>query len=124
MNIISIDGQILSVSGSNISIINGKIFCDGVVVSGFDTNSGQTVKIVWEGPAANISTSYSLECGDIQGDVTAKGSVKCGNVNKNVDASGSVECGNVEGSINAGGSVMVRGKVSGSVRAGGSVSMS
>lgn len=74
----------------------------------------------YEGPAKNIDSAISVNCGDVQGDVDAGADVKCGNIGGTVDAGSDVYCGNVEGSVDAGADVYC-GNVAGSVDAGADV---
>ena len=97
--------------------------------------SRKQIEFQYEGPALNIWSDFTVNCGPVQGDVNAGGDVNCddvtGNVQAggdvncddvsgNVSADGDVDCGNVEGSVTAKGSVDC-GKVGGSVSAGGNV---
>ncbi|WP_259406040.1 polymer-forming cytoskeletal protein [Shouchella clausii] len=106
MNKIIINGKSISVSGNNISVINGKIYTDGTLVeSGL---SGQ-VTILFEGDLANLKTDGSATIqGNVKGNVDAGGSVTCGNVGQSIDAGGSVKCGTVGGDVDAGGSVSMK----------------
>lgn len=78
------------------------------------------ISFQYEGAALNIQSVFSVECGDVGGNVTANGGVNCDNVSGDVRANGSVNCDAVEGNLSAGGSVTCD-DVRGSVRAGGSV---
>ena len=77
----------------------------------------------YEGPARNISSAISIDCGDVQGDVDAGADVKCGNVGGAVDAGADVTCGNVGGHVDAGADVTC-GDVKGDVDAGADVTCS
>ena len=102
-------------------------------------NSAKTEKLIfeYEGPALNIESQISIQCGDVQGNADAGKDISCGNISgsadagKNihcgnvgsyVDAGCSVTCGNVEGNVDAGTNVIC-GPVSGDVDAGGSVTI-
>ncbi len=112
--------------------------------------SRKQIEFQYEGPALNIWSDFTVNCGPVQGNVNAGGDVNCdavygdlqaggevncddvagnlqagGDVNcddvsGNVSAEGDVDCGNVEGSVAAKGDVDC-GKVGGSVNAGGDV---
>ncbi len=112
--------------------------------------SRRQIEFQYEGPALNIQSDFTVNCGPVQGNVTAGDSVNCdavygdlqaggevncddvtgnlsagGDVNcddvaGNVSAGGNVDCGNVEGSVTASGNADC-GKVGGSVNAGGNV---
>jgi autotransporter translocation and assembly factor TamB len=106
MNRIVINGESISVSGNNISIINGQIYVDGKLVK--EELSGN-VSVSFEGDLASLKTDGSATInGNVLGDVDAGGSVKCGNIEKSVDAGGSVNCLNVGGDVDAGGSISMK----------------
>jgi hypothetical protein len=105
-NVIVINGQRIEVEGdASIRVKNNEIFVDGTRVA---SDLLGTVNIKWEGPLATLTADGSVECDDVDGDVSAGGSVQCGNVEGDVSAGGSVQCGDVEGDISSGGSVTVR----------------
>lgn len=93
------------------------------------------LSFVYKGPALNIDSAITVNCGDVAGSVDAGGSVNCGNVGGDVDAGGSVTCGDVDGSVDAGsgvscgdvggdvdaGSYVTCGNIDGDVDAGGNV---
>ncbi len=74
----------------------------------------------YEGPVRNLYCELNLECGDVQGDVTAGGCVDCGDVGGNLSAGDYAECGDVGGNLSAGDYVEC-GDVGGSLSAGGYV---
>ena len=74
----------------------------------------------YEGPAKNIDSAISVNCGDVQGDVDAGADVNCGDVQGDVDAGADVKCGNIGGTVDAGADVYC-GNVEGSVGAGADV---
>lgn len=82
-----------SYSGKSITMINGKVFVDGkgVDVDRVDISSANNILIKGKVNKVN-TTSGSIECGDVTGDVrTVSGSVDCGNVSGDIDTvSGSV----------------------------------
>lgn len=75
----------------------------------------------YEGPALNIYSAFSVECGDVEGNVAAGTNVECGDVEGNVVAGTNVECGDVEGNVVAGTDVSC-GDVEGNVTAATGVS--
>ena len=79
------------------------------------------IEFQYEGPALNIWSDFSVQCGDVQGSVNAGGNVDCGDVKGGVDAQGNVNCDAVGRGVNAGGSVNCD-EVGGSVSAGSGVS--
>ncbi len=102
-NRMTINGVTYEVEGNNISVRNGVIYVDGVVVhSGLDNS----VHITWRGDLASLQADGSVTCGSVEGDVIAGGSVNCHNVSGNVGAHGSVKAGKCDGNIIAKGSVI------------------
>lgn len=83
---------------------------------------GKTGKIQFEykGPALNVTSDFSVICGDVAKNVSAKDGVNCGNVGGSINAGDGVNCGNVDGNVTAGDGVNC-GNVGGSVRAGDSI---
>jgi len=120
---ITINGK--TFHGSNITVINDRVFIDGKEVNAGDSSgkilevviSGETASINSEAPVTvngnvhgNVKTYGALQCsGSITGKVDAGVSVNCGDINGNVNAGGSVNCGYVSGGIDAGGSVNRKG---------------
>jgi len=104
MGTININGKIYE--GSNISINGDQIIIDGVVRR--SEVSGVVEVRILEGKVWNITSSASITCSDVEGDV---------------QAGGSVTCSNVKGDVQAGGSVTTGGSIGGDVMAGGSVRM-
>ena len=103
MGTITINGKRITVSGNNISAINGTVFVDGKKIEG-DALQGE-VKIAWEGPLASLKADCEITCGEVQGNVHAGNGVHCGNVRGNVTAGNSIHCGDVQGDVHAGNSV-------------------
>lgn len=65
-------------------------------------NQATSVSFVYEGPARNIESKFSVQCGDVSGSVEAGTHVICGNVNGYVDAGAHVMCGNISSYVDAG----------------------
>ena len=59
MNQITINGNSIQVSGNNVSIVNGVIKVNGVVV--YSNLTGE-VNIKWEGDLANLNSDASVSC--------------------------------------------------------------
>jgi hypothetical protein len=106
-------------SGKDIRIKHGRITVDGDAQEGEFTSPILEVRVL-EGEITTLTTTASVTCGTVKGNIDAGGSVTCKAVGGSVDAGGSVTCNDVGGSIDAGGSVKC-GKVSGDIDAGGSV---
>jgi hypothetical protein len=102
-NSTQIDVQNIVSNGSNITISNGKITVDGVVVSSYGS---QGVKVIINGDVKKIDCAGSVEVHGNSGSIDCGGSCTVGgNVDGNIDAGGSIHCGNVSGDVDAGGSV-------------------
>ena len=67
--------------------------------------SRKQVEFHYEGPALYIQSDFAVNCGDVQGNVTAGTSVRCGDVGGSVTAGSDVDCGTVTGGVYAGGDV-------------------
>ncbi len=88
-------------------------------VDGNEMASGITFE--YEGPALNVYSAFSVECGDVEGNVSAGTNAECGDVGGNVVAGTNAECGDVGGNVVAGTDVSC-GDVEGNVTAGTGVS--
>jgi len=96
MNTITVNGRSISVSGSSVSVVNGKIIVDGKVIE--EGLSGD-VHVKWEGDLASLKCNSCDITGNVSGDVNTN-EIKCGDVGGDVKAN-EVKCGNVAGSIKA-----------------------
>ncbi len=83
--------------------------------------AAKEITFIYEGPAWDIDSAFSVQCGDVDGDVNAGADVNCGNVGGDVSAGAGICCGSVSGDVNAGSSVSC-GNVDGDVNAGAYVS--
>ncbi len=111
MSSVHVNGRVVEVpDGSNISIVNNKLYVNGLEWEGDDGGDGRltgVVRVELSGDIKEVKTDSSLHVhGDVQGNVEAGGSIQCGNVTGHVKAGGSVHCKDVSGHINAVGSVM------------------
>lgn len=101
---VNVNGRTITVSGNDISIINGKVYSDGILVEGDLIDNSVTIKI--EGPIANITSDRSLTViGNVTGDVNSNGSVNCDDIKGNVSANGSINCDDISGNATAQGSI-------------------
>ena len=101
---VSVNGKTIRVSGSNITIINDKIYVDGKLVT--DDNIYNNITVIVEGNCNRVDSEGPVEVKGDCGEVNCSGSCKIqGNVTGKVVASGSVHCGDVGGDISASGSV-------------------
>jgi len=75
----------------------------------------------YDGPALNVSSDFSVSCGDVDGTVSAGSNVSCGDIDGSVNAGGNLDCGDIDGSVIAGGTISC-GDIDGPVSAGGNVS--
>jgi len=101
-NTINVNGKKYEVEGSNISVVNGKIYADGKLVNEEEVKAN-TIEI--QGNINSLETDLSVNCNNVKGDIKAGGSINCDNVGGNITAGGSVNCDKVKGNINAKGSV-------------------
>lgn len=115
---IKINGKVYP-DGNSVSVINGQVTIDGVLVEGDEPLTG-VVKIEVDGDLKNLTTDASVNCKSVHGNVEAGGSVHCENIKGDADAGGSIHCDNVGGDADAGGSVKCH-DVQGKVTAGGAV---
>ena len=100
---ISINGQTITCSGSNVVIQNGKVIVDGKVIQ---SDIGNNAEVIIHGDVNKIDCSGSVEVHGNSGSIDCGGSCTVdGDVNGDIDAGGSITCGNVSGDIDAGGSV-------------------
>ena len=103
---VTINGQTITCSGSNIMILNGNVIVDGNVIQ---TDIGNNAKVIVNGDVNKIECSGSVEVHGNSGSIDCGGSCTIdGDVNGSIDAGGSITCGNVLGDIDAGGSVKCR----------------
>ncbi len=91
------------------------LFCGHTLIG--DSPVKEQVHFCYEGPAKDVCSDFSVECEDVQGNVTAGTYVECGTVGGAVNAGTYVECGDVAANIGAGGYVEC-GTVGGAVNAG------
>lgn len=105
-NSVTINGETITCSGSNIVIRNGKVIVDGNDVK---SNIGTNVTVIINGDVNKIDCSGSVEVHGNSGSIDCGGSCTVdGNVNGHIDAGGSIMCCDVYGNIDAGGSVQCR----------------
>ena len=108
MSTVHVNGRIVEVpDGSSISIVNNKLYVNGLEWEGNDGRLTGVVRIELSGDIKEVKTDVSLHVhGDVHGSATAGGSIQCGNITGHVRAGDYVKCGDVSGNINAVGSVM------------------
>lgn len=80
-------------------------------------------RIVFEyrGPALNVESQMSLQCGDVGGNAMSGHSMKCGNITGNATAGHGMACENIGQNATAGHSMTVSGNIGGDARAGHSM---
>lgn len=105
-NTVIINGKSISVEGSNISVVNDKVYVDGKLI---EEGLSGIVTIEFKGDLATLDSNGSIAVnGNVEGDVDAGGSVTIsGDVEGDVDSGGSVTCGSIKGNVDAGGSVRI-----------------
>lgn len=79
-----------------------------------------TIRFCYEGPALNIHSECSIDCGSVGGNVWAGGDVDCGSVSGSVRAGCDVDCASVSGDVQSGGDLECH-DILGNVNAGGDV---
>ena len=84
------------------------------------SDAAKEITFTYDGAALDVHSDFSVNCGDVQGAVSAGGTVNCGDVNGCASAGGSVDCGDVNGNVSAGARVTC-GDVHGDASAGGRV---
>ena len=82
-----------------------------------EAGKAREIRFVYDGPALEIESQFSVTCGEVQGSVSAGRDVKCGDVGGKVTAGGGVICVDVGGKVTAGGGVTCA-DVGGNVSAG------
>lgn len=83
--------------------------------------AAKNITLHYSSPVQNVDSAFAVECGDVEGNITAGSSVRCGDVEGHIVAGGNVNCGDIEGNLKAGGNVKC-GDVGGDVSAGGMAS--
>lgn len=93
-NKIVINGKSHSVGGKNISIINDKIYVDGILV---ESGLSGIVEVKFEGDVANLDCTTATINGNVLGDVDGT-TIRCGDVSGNVDGT-TITCGKIGGNV-------------------------
>lgn len=101
-------------------VLRAVIYIGQKLVMAQDCSEENEIVFEYNGPALNIESSFSVTCGDVEGNVSAGGDVECDDVAGHVTAGGDIQCDSVEGNIEAGGDVTCDA-VEGSVHASGDV---
>jgi len=93
-NKIVINGKSHSVSGKNISIMNDKIYVDGILV---ESGLSGIVEVKFEGDIANLECTTATINGNVLGNVDGT-TIRCGDVGGDVDGT-TITCGDVSGDV-------------------------
>lgn len=109
-NRIQINGLTIDVpEGASVSFQNGELYLDNVKFNHKDLTKTHTTPQIniqmISGSIKELKSDGSINCSDVDGNVTAAGSVNCDDVNGNIKAGGSVNCDSVGGNVTAGGSI-------------------
>ncbi len=116
------------------------LFLGDKMVKSQKVNKLGETRVIFEyrGPALKVESEVSVQCGDVEGDVSAGASVTCCNVGGDVTAGATITCGDVggdadagntincneiHGDADAGNTITVKGNVGGDVDAGYSVTV-
>ena len=113
-NIHTINGK--TYTGNSISVSNGVVTVDGVVVEENNNSTTFIVKgdlailncdkgVVVNGNVTELKCGGSVTCDNVKGDIECRGSVSCEDVEGNVTAGGSVNCEDISGNVSAKGSI-------------------
>ena len=104
MNVCIVNGKRYNLPSGNVNVINGKVYCNGKLITDTEDISEKNIKIVIQG---NVEGDVSTDCGDIEvngncktvkstsGDINIKGNVS-GDVKS---TSGDIACGEVQGDV-------------------------
>ena len=103
-NKITVNGETITVKGDNISVVNGKVIVDGVVIKEGLTGD---VHVKFEGNLAKLDATNVTVNGSVIGDVNCTSLKVSGSINGDVDATnvsaseilGKVDATNVTGKI-------------------------
>ena len=96
---INANGKTVTVSGKNVSIINGKIFVDGKE----HTVEGKTIDIdtvIVEGNCNKLECISAEIRGDAKGDVECTSLICGGDIHGNVDST-NIKCRDIKGSVDS-----------------------
>lgn len=105
-NSITINGEYIVTDAQSITINNGTVIANGVVIK---SGLSGVVELKVEGDLMSINTAGNVTVhGDVHGDVDTTGNVNCQNVGGDVDTTGTVNCGQVHGDIDTTGNVNIR----------------
>lgn len=105
-NSIIINGEHIVTDAQSITINNGTVIANGVVIK---SGLSGVVELKVEGDLMSINTAGNVSVsGDVHGDIDTTGNVNCGNVGGDIDTTGTVNCGLVNGDIDTLGNVNIR----------------
>ena len=93
---ITINGRSYATTGSNVVVKNGNVYVNGKLV---ESNLSGEIRIIWDGPAANIDCTNLTVNGDIHGNVDCT-NLKCSNINGDVDAT-NVSANSIVGKVDS-----------------------
>lgn len=96
------------------------IYIGHKIIKGQECSEAKGIEFVYEGPALNIESSFSVNCDIVEGDVTAGEDVYCDIIEGDAAAGRDINCDTVDGDVTAGRNVNC-GDVDGDVTAGGNV---
>ena len=103
---VTINGETITCTGSNVAVINRKVIVDGKVIK---ENICNNTEIIIKGDVNKLECSGNVKIyGDCNCKIDCGGNVTAGLVNGSIDAGGNVTCNNVYGDIDAGGNVSCR----------------
>lgn len=84
------------------NVIRAVILNGNKVVSHEEIAEASVITFKYDGPARNIESKFSIQCGNVAGSVEAGTHIICGDVGSYVDAGEYVMCGNINSYVDAG----------------------
>lgn len=84
-------------------VLRAVLFAGRKLIAGH--KAARNIDFVYEGPALNIYSEFSVTCGDVAGSVNAGKNVTCDSVGGSVNAGGNFTGDDIGGNVRAGGNV-------------------
>ena len=97
--------DICDVSWKDDGKLRAAIYIGRNLVQAQDCTEASDITFMYDGPALDVISCFSVTCESVEGNIVAYGNVACDCVEGDIEAGGDVICDSVEGDIDAGGSV-------------------
>lgn len=81
------------------------IYVGHSLVGAEECEKEKKITVEYEGPVLDVISSFSVNCDNIAGNVSANGSVTCKNIYGDVNASASITSDDIAGNVEAGGNI-------------------